>query len=54
MNNKELIFVDDNEPKIFYTPYIYSKIVECSNHCIIFNHDKTVKVIMKDRKGNKK
>ena len=46
-------FDNETRPRIVYTPYIYSSIVECSKHYTIFTRG-SVKVIEKEVKRNVK
>lgn len=39
-------------PHIIYKPFIYSNIVECSNHFTIFCPNGEIKVIKKKKEGN--
>lgn len=53
MQDGFVYFDNETRPRIVYTPYIYSSIVECSKHYTIFTRG-SVKVIEKEVKRNVK
>ena len=46
-------FEGEARPRICYTPYVYSSIIECSRHFVIFKRGK-IKLIKKEVNNNVK